>query len=125
MSPIRRLALAAALLALAGSTAACGSSAALGQAKSACVNINRSLATLKASAAPGLTPAASAALVAKAQSQLLAALPAASRATSADGSFNSLMTTIQEADRVPEGLLVDSLSRQCQVVFSNTPYLGI
>ena len=64
-------------------------------------------------------------LLAKAQTQLLSALPDAARATSADGSYNSLMTTIQEADRVPEGLLVDSLRRQCKVIFSNTPYLGI
>jgi len=120
-----RLSLAGVLLLSALGLSACGSSAALGEARTACGHIETSLATLKSASAPGLSAADVAALTAKAQSQLLAALPFAASATSSDGSYNTLMTTIQEADRVPESLLVASLSRQCHVLMSNTPYLGM
>ena len=56
-------------------------------------------------------------------SELLKATPAAAAATSADGSWNALMTTINEAERVPLAQLVPALTRLCQVANSATPYL--
>jgi hypothetical protein len=110
---------------LAVGLSSCSSSAALGNARTACRHIDTSLKTYRESTLPGLSGQETAALEAKAQAQLLAALAYAASATSDDGSYNALMTTIQEADRVPEGLLVRSLSRQCKIVQSNSPYLGI
>ena len=121
----RRRAVGASVIMLGLALTACSSSAALSNARTSCDHVEASLKTYKASTAPGITAESSAALVAKAQTQLLAALPFAASATSDDGSYNSLMTTIQEADRVPERLLVDSLTRQCQVIRSSSPYLGI
>ena len=102
---------------------ACGNGAALSEARTACAKIDRSIKLYKESlVAP--TPTTASSLAARAQSDLLDALGPASRATSTDGSFNALMTTLQEANRVPEQYLVTSLQRQCQVVFSSTPYLA-
>ena len=56
-------------------------------------------------------------------SELLKATPAAAQATSLDGSWNPLMTTINEAERVPISDLVASLTRLCSVADSQTPYL--
>jgi hypothetical protein len=58
-----------------------------------------------------------------AMSALLKATPAAAAATSIDGSWNPLMTTINEAERVPLQDLVASLTRLCKVADSSTPYL--
>ena len=56
-------------------------------------------------------------------SALLKATPPAAAATSLDGSWNPLMTTINEAERVPLENLVPSLTRLCKVADSTTPYL--
>jgi hypothetical protein len=70
------------------------------------------------------TPASDASAIAgKAQMELLDALSSAADATSGDGSFNALMTTIGEASRVPENLLIPSLKAQCKVVLSTSPFL--
>ena len=47
----------------------------------------------------------------------------AAAATSLDGSWNPLMTTINEAERVPIIHLEKSLTRLCKVADSSTPYL--
>jgi uncharacterized protein YqgV (UPF0045/DUF77 family) len=54
----------------------------------------------------------------------LKATPSAAAATSIDGTWNPLMTTINEAERVPIKDLVASLTRLCRVADSPTPYLG-
>ncbi len=56
-------------------------------------------------------------------SELLKATPAAADATSIDGGWNALMTTINESERVPLKNLVPSLTRLCKVADSSTPYL--
>ena len=118
-----RLAIPAALVAASLALSACGSGGATTNARTACKKVDRSLAIYKkATSAP--IPANSDELQNQSQALLLSALGDAARATSADGSFNALMTTLSEATRVPEGLLVASLSRQCKVVLSNTPYLA-
>jgi hypothetical protein len=55
--------------------------------------------------------------------ELLKGSSAAAAATSSDGSWNALMTTIAEAERVPLHDLVPALQRLCQVVDSSSPYL--
>jgi hypothetical protein len=85
--------------------------------------VHQALALQARSEAPGITAPRRSALQADAMSALLKATPAASAATSIDGSWNPLMTTINEAERVPLQDLVASLTRLCQVADSSTPYL--
>ncbi len=102
---------------------ACSNSAAIGDGRSACKWVATSVATLQ-NISTTATPAQRQAQTLLAQSQLLRALPYAANATSADGSYNALMTNIQEADRVPESYLVPALVAMCKVINSPTPYLG-
>jgi len=85
--------------------------------------VSRALATEHRSAAPGLSTSTRNGLEDLALSQLLKATPAAAAATSIDGSWNALMTTINEAERVPMPHLIPALRRLCQVADSSTPYL--
>ena len=115
-----------ALAALAGAglaLSACGTGGAVAHARSACVKVDAALALYAQSETPGLAGASAKALSARAMSTLLAATPDAAAATSADGSWNPLMTTIGEAQRVPIGDLVASLTRLCTVANSSQPYL--
>lgn len=72
---------------------------------------------------PGLSASRRAALEDRALATLLKGTPGAARATSQDGSWNPLMTTINEAERVPLVDLVPTLRRMCRVADSSTPYL--
>ena len=111
--------LAAAGLAL----SACGTGGAVAHARAACVKVDAALVLFAKSERPGLSATTRDALAARAMSTLLAATPEAAAATSADGSWNPLMTTIGEAQRVPMGHLVASLTRLCAVANSSQPYL--
>jgi hypothetical protein len=53
----------------------------------------------------------------------LKATPSAAAATSIDGSWNPLMTTINEAERVPIPDLTAALTRLCRIADSQTPYI--
>jgi hypothetical protein len=66
-------------------------------------------------------PSRAAQLLQAATSQLGTALPLAAQATSDDGSWNELMTTIQEGGRVSEGVLIPSLRASCQNAATGTP----
>ena len=101
----------------------CGTSGAVTDARASCVLVKRALAIQTRSQAPNLTPAQRANLEGRAMSELLKATPAAADATSIDGSWNALMTTINESERVPLKNLVPSLTRLCKVADSSTPYL--
>jgi hypothetical protein len=103
---------------------ACSGGQGVSEARQACTYVDKALATFKASQVPTLDPNEAQTLRNTAQDELLKALPYAAKATSSNGSYNALMTNIQEANRVPMDLLVPSLTRQCEVVKSNTPYLG-
>ncbi|GEM_PF-318645 len=59
----------------------------------------------------------------KANNQLEAAEPLAAQATSDNGQWNALMTTLQEIGRVDERYLIKALRQQCQVAQSNQPIL--
>jgi hypothetical protein len=90
----------------------CGTGGAVADARASCRYVNRALALQARSEAPGVSSARQAALQASAMSEL-----------SLDGSWNPLMTTINEAERVPMHELVASLTRLCQVADSSSPYL--
>jgi hypothetical protein len=103
--------------------ASCASSSAVADVRHSCVNVKRALALEKQSEQPGLSTTQQRQLQARALSQLLKATPSAAAATSLDGSWNPLMTTINEAERVPIAHLVASLTRLCKVADSSSPYL--
>ncbi|MFI5035931.1 MAG: hypothetical protein ACHQFZ_06980 [Acidimicrobiales bacterium] len=101
----------------------CGGGGGVADARSACRDVTRALATQRRSEAPGLSTGRRNQLENLALAQLLRATPAAAAATSIDGSWNALMTTINEAERVPIPNLVPALTRLCQVADSSSPYL--
>jgi len=101
----------------------CGSSGAVADARLSCQSVHVALALQKQSEQVGLTSGQRTGLQARAMSALLKATQPAANATSLDGSWNPLMTTINEAERVPLANLVPALSRLCRVADSSTPYL--
>lgn len=101
----------------------CGTNGAVADARASCVLVKRAIALQNQSEAPDLTTTERATLGGRAMSELLKATPAAADATSIDGSWNALMTTINESERVPLKNLVPSLTRLCQVADSSSPYL--
>jgi hypothetical protein len=114
---------AVALSAAALGLSACGTGGAVADARASCAYVHRALALQARSDAPGLSDARRAALRSRAVAVLLKGTPAAARATSSDGSWNPLMTTINEAERVPLANLVATLTRMCSIADSSTPYL--
>jgi len=101
----------------------CGSNGALADARASCVLVKRALVIQSQSEAPTLSAARRSALEGRAMSELLKATPAAADATSLDGGWNPLMTTINESERVPLKDLVPSLTRLCAIADSSTPSL--
>lgn len=114
----RTSAVAAATLVAGITLAACGSTN--GHAIAACHQVRTAIATYEAG--QKLTGAARAAAIAHATGQLDTALGEAAAATSEDGSWNALMTTIGEAARVPIENLIPSLTAQCDQVLNPNPY---
>jgi hypothetical protein len=102
---------------------ACGTSGAVVDARASCVLVKRAIAIQTQSEAADLSTAQRARLQGRAMSELLKATPKAADATSLDGSWNALMTTINESERVPLKSLVPSLTRLCEVADSSSPYL--
>ena len=103
--------------------ASCGSGNATTDVRHSCVYVKRALAIEARSEQPGLNASRRTALQADALSELLKATPDAAAATSIDGSWNPLMTTINEAERVPIPDLKATLTRLCRIADSQTPYL--
>ena len=101
----------------------CGTNGAVADARASCVLVKRAVALQSQSEVPTLTPTQRNSLEGQAMSELLKATPKAADATSIDGSWNALMTTINESERVPLKNLVPSLTRLCKVADSTTPYL--
>jgi hypothetical protein len=117
LGPLTALVLASVVL------SSCGTSGAVTDARKSCVLVRRALAIQTQSESPSLSANERAALEGRAMSELLKATPSAADATSLDGSWNALMTTINESERVPLKDLVPSLTRLCKVADSSTPYL--
>jgi hypothetical protein len=101
----------------------CGSGGAIADARHSCVYVTKALSIERQSQQPGLTTSRRNNLEASALSELLKGTPYAAAATSADGSWNPLMTAINEAERVPIPDLKDTLSRLCRIADSQTPYV--
>ncbi len=110
---------AAVLIGLALTLSACGGASGQSLAEQACVHVLRSVTAYQQSNRPGTAAATAAGLRRTADSELLVALPLAASANSADGSWNSLMTTISESATVDEGHLVPALKAQCALANSN------
>jgi hypothetical protein len=82
-------------------------------AQQACVHVHRSVQDYLRANQAGTPSTIVAQLRREADQQLRIALPIAAAANSADGSWNSLMTTISEGATVDEGHLIPSLKAQC------------
>ena len=103
--------------------ASCGSGGAVADARHSCVYVSHALSIESQSQQPGLTTSRRNALQDRALSELLKGTPYAAAATSMDGSWNPLMTAINEAERVPIPDLTDTLRRLCRIADSQTPYV--
>ncbi|MBU6515576.1 MAG: hypothetical protein KGL23_06835 [Acidobacteriota bacterium] len=123
MARLRRLRVVTSLLGAAILFSACGTGSAVAQARTSCQFVHRALALQAKSDQAGLSADERATLRGRAMSELLKATPSAAAATSSDGSWNPLMTTISEAERVPLVNLIPALTRLCQVADSSSPYL--
>jgi hypothetical protein len=88
-------------------------------ARQACVHVKLSVHDYELSTKPDVSVVGAARLRTKANAELRAALPLAAQATSADGSMNSLMTTISESATIDEGHLIPALKGQCAQVDTN------
>lgn len=120
---VRPLRLLAPLLLAGVVLSSCGAGGAVTDARQSCKNVLAALTLQRESDAPGITPGEKSRLQGKAMSELLQATPMAAEATSQDGSWNPLMTTINEAERVPLQDLAPALTRLCRVADSTSPYL--
>ena len=123
MARLRRAALVGLILSASVALAGCGTGGAIAEARVSCHHVARALSLHHRAQASGLSVAARSTLEDRALAELLRATPSAAAATSIDGSWNALMTTINEAERVPLENLVPALRRLCQVANSSTPYL--
>ncbi|MEO9180084.1 MAG: hypothetical protein ABI298_00360 [Acidimicrobiales bacterium] len=119
----RLLAPLAALFIASITLSSCGTGGAVSDARSSCRFVKEALVTQAQSESSGISATSRARLQGKAMNELLKATPLAAAATSADGSWNALMTTINEAERVPLENLASSLTRLCKVADSSSPYL--
>ena len=102
----------------------CGVGGAVTEARHSCRFVTKALIIEQRSSAPSLSPTQKANLEATALAELLKGTQAAAEATSIDGSWNALQTTINEAERVPLSDVVASLTRICHVADSSSPYLN-
>ena len=98
---------------------ACGQGGGADLARQACVHVKLSVRYFELSTGPNVSLTDAARLRTKADAELRAALPLAAQATSADGSMNSLMTTISESATVDEAHLIPALKGQCAQVDTN------
>lgn len=96
----------------------------MADARLACHSVSAAVSLERRSEAPGLDVGARNRLAARAMATLLKATQPAAEATSLDGSWNPLMTTINESERVPFVDVEPALTRLCQVADSSSPYEG-
>ena len=102
----------------------CGVGGAVTAARESCRYVAKALLIQKQSTSPGLSAEQKTTLQANALAELLKGTQSAANATSMDGSWNALQTTINEAERVPLSDVVASLTRICLVADSTSPYLN-
>jgi hypothetical protein len=100
---------------------ACSNGSGLSLAREACGKVHQSIKDYDA--AEHTSGLARAHDLKDATIELTAAEPLAAAATSADGQWNALMTTLNEVGQVDEGHLVSALRAQCAVANSSNPEL--
>ena len=113
----RALFVATTVVATGGAVSACAASAG-DLAKAACRHVNSSLSLL-AQSDRTTDPTAASTLSQRAYLALLPAIPIAAQAAYHDISWESLSTTLSEANRVPESELAPALRAQCQTADSS------
>ncbi|MGA2432703.1 MAG: hypothetical protein ABSG09_04505 [Acidimicrobiales bacterium] len=125
MARLRRpLSILAPLIIAGALLSSCGVGGAVIEARTSCRYVHKALLIQAQSNEPGLSVSRRATLRANALAELLKGTQSAANATSMDGSWNALQTTINEAERVPLSDVVASLARICQVADSTSPYLN-
>ena len=117
----RRLAIGAACVLIAVLFGGCSQQSGVDLARQACAHVDRSIRAYE-SALRTTGPARSSDLR-RASQQLQAAEPLAAEATSSDGQWNALMTTLNEIGQVDESHLLTALRAQCAVADSSDPNL--
>jgi hypothetical protein len=103
--------------------ASCGTGGAVADVRHSCVFVKRALVLEEKSEQVGLTARQRHTLQKNALNEMLRGTRSAAAATSIDGSWNPLMTEINEAERVPIPDLKASLTRLCKVADSSSPYM--
>jgi hypothetical protein len=98
--------------------AACSESSGLGLARQACGDVHLSIVSYEAGMHASNRSTTSHDLK-RATVELQKAEPLAAAATSADGQWNALMTTLNELGQVDEGHLISALRAQCAVANSS------
>jgi hypothetical protein len=111
------------LLAASVVLASCGSGGAVSDARQSCVYVKAAIALEQRSQASGISATERSKLQAHALNVMLKGTRFAAAATTIDGSWNPLMTEINEAERVPIPNLEPSLKRLCRVADSSSPYM--
>src|ERR1700690_1568483 len=100
----------------------CSSQSGLGLARQACSEVHASINSYQAGIHATENSIKTRDLR-RANDELQAAEPLAAAATSADGRWNALMTTLSEIGQVDEGHLLTALQAQCAVADSNQTQL--
>jgi hypothetical protein len=101
---------------------ACSQGSGLDLAREACTHVQASIRAYDAAFEATSHQAAERDLTV-ATNDLQTAEPLAAQATSADGQWNALMTTLNELGQVDEGHLLVALRAQCALADSNQPDL--
>jgi len=99
---------------------ACGDQSALALAQQACGKVHASVVSYDAGTQAS-NPSTKARDLKKAENDLQEAEPLAAQATSADGQWNALMTTLNEIGQVDEKHLIGALQSQCAVADRGQP----
>ena len=92
----------------------------LGEARQACGFVHKGIALIHKSQAPGTTPTEADQLLRQARSAFLRGVGHAARATSANGRWNSLQTTLQLSRHGSVTNVVPTLTQQCKSVLSDS-----
>jgi hypothetical protein len=91
----------------------------LGEARQACGFAQKGLALIEKSQQPGTTPVEADQLIRQARSAFIRGVGHAARATSANGRWNALMTTLQLSRHGSITNVVPTLTRQCTSILSD------
>ncbi len=106
------------LLASSLTLAGCGRDG-LGEARRACEITEKGLALIQKAQSPSTSSDQSTLYLRQARSAFIRAEGHAARATSANGRWNALMTSLQLTRRVPVTNMVPTLTRQCKSILSD------